>query len=106
MPASLPPIPLRAEVRHNVFLAVREALSNALKHSHCTEVWLKMKFAGEEVCLEVEDNGQGFDPGQTKAGGNGLENLRTRLAECGGTALFTSAPGKGTKVKFIFSVKA
>jgi ligand-binding sensor domain-containing protein/signal transduction histidine kinase len=105
IPAVLPPIPLRAEVRHNVFLAVREALNNALKHSHCTEAWLRMKFENGTVTLEVEDNGSGFDSTNPKAGGNGLENFQARLAECDGQATLTSEPGKGTRVRFIFPVK-
>ncbi len=43
VPATFPALPLRADIRHNVFLAVREAFNNALKHSKCTEVWLRMK---------------------------------------------------------------
>jgi len=107
MPAAPPALPLRADVRHNVFLAVREALNNALKHSRCTEVWLKMKFDAEqhEVNLEVTDNGSGFAPGETAAGGNGLGNLQSRLAECDGKTFLSSAPGKGTRVRFVFPVK-
>ena len=107
MPAAMPALPLRADVRHNVFLAVREALNNALKHSQCTEVWLKMKIAPErhEVTLEIVDNGSGFSPAQTPAGGNGLGNLQSRLAECDGKTILSSAPGKGTRIRFIFPVK-
>ena len=84
-------------MRHNVFLAVREALNNALKHSKCTEVWVRMKFNNGEAMLEIEDNGCGFNPALLKSGGNGLENLKTRLAECGGQTELNSAPGKGTR---------
>ena len=105
MPTSLPALPLRADVRHNVFLSVREAFNNALKHSKCTEVWLRMKLDEGEVTLEVDDNGCGFSPGQG-AGGNGLENMRARLAEDGGRTVFISTPGKGTRVRFIFPVSS
>lgn len=101
VPAALPPLPLGAEVRHNVFLAVREALNNALKHSQCTEVWLRMKLGRGTMTLTIEDNGAGFVPGQTAAGRNGLANMQARLAECGGSASVTSAPGKGTCVRFV-----
>jgi signal transduction histidine kinase len=95
---------LRTDVRHNVFLAVREALNNALKHAKCTEVWLRMGFEHGQVTLEIEDNGCGFTPGQATAGGNGLENMRARLAEEGGQTAVTSAPGKGTRVRLSFPV--
>jgi signal transduction histidine kinase len=54
------------------------------------------------VGLEIEDNGRGFNPQPTSAGGNGLENMKTRLAECGGEAEILSQPGKGTKLRFGF----
>ncbi len=104
VPPLLPALPLRADVRHNVFLAVREALSNALKHAKCTEVWLRIKLGRTAVTLSIQDNGQGFEPAQTAAGGNGLDNLRARMAESGGRVEMTSAPGKGTTVNLIFFV--
>lgn len=104
MPAALPALPLRADVRHNVFLAVREALNNVLKHSQGTEVWLKMKLAREQVILTIEDNGVGFAFAQANTGGNGLGNMQARLEECGGKAELVSAPGKGTAITFSFPV--
>src|SRR6185295_3223031 len=64
VPTDLPKLPLRAEVRHNVFLATKEALTNVLKHSGATEVWLRLQLIQDEVCLEIQDNGRGFDPGK------------------------------------------
>jgi len=104
VPATLPPLPLRTDVRHNVFLAVREAFNNALKHSQGTEVWLRMKLDHRRVTLDIEDNGCGFTPGQVAPGGNGLGNMRTRLAEDGGETVVISAPGRGTCIRFIFTV--
>jgi signal transduction histidine kinase len=102
VPPSLPALPLRADIRHDVFLAVREAFNNALKHSHGTEVWLRIACQDHQVTVQIEDNGCGFTPGQTTSGGNGLDNMRARLAENGGEARVTSAPGKGTQVRFTF----
>lgn len=106
MPTQLPRLPLRADIRHNVFLAVKEALNNVLKHSGATEVWLRLKLTGGEVCVEVEDNGHGFAPDATRPGGNGLGNMQSRLAECGGRAQLDSAPGRGTRLRFTFPVPA
>jgi signal transduction histidine kinase len=105
LPAAVPPLLLRAELRHNVFLAVREALNNALKHAQCTEVWLRMKIENDQVTLEIEDNGAGFALEQTAPGGNGLANMQARLAESGGRTELASTPGKGTRVRFIFLAK-
>jgi ligand-binding sensor domain-containing protein/signal transduction histidine kinase len=105
MPHTIPAMPLRAEIRHNVFLAVREALNNALKHSKCAEIWLKMTIHNGEATLKIEDNGAGFTPVNTSAGGNGLGNMEARLTECGGRAELNTMPGKGTSITFIFPVK-
>lgn len=102
LPTNIPPLALRADVRHTVFLAVREALNNVLKHSGATEVWLRFTHADGRATLEIEDNGCGFDPQKAGSAGNGLENMRARLTEEGGQAELTSAPGKGTKVRFVF----
>ncbi len=102
MPTDLPKLPLRSDVRHNVFLAVKEALNNVLKHSGATEVWLRLKLTDARVCLEIEDNGHGFTPETAKPGGNGLGNMKSRLTECDGSAEITSAPGRGVKLRFVF----
>ena len=104
VPTTFPVLPLRADIRHNVFLAVREACNNALKHSHGTAVWLRMKLDHDLVTLEIEDNGCGFDPRALPSGGNGLGNMQARLTEDGGRTVVISAPGKGTRIRFLFPV--
>src|SRR5262249_28418871 len=59
IPTNLPKVPLGTEVRHNVFLAVKEALNNVLKHAGATEVWLRLVLQESEVSVLVEDNGRG-----------------------------------------------
>lgn len=102
MPTDLPKLPLRSDVRHNVFLAVKEALNNVLKHSEATEVWLRLKLVEARVSVEIEDNGRGFAPATVTPEGNGLGNMKSRLAECGGSAEFATSPGKGVKIRFVF----
>jgi signal transduction histidine kinase len=106
MPTDLPNLPLRADLRHNVFLAVKEALNNVLKHSGATEIWLRLSLDGATVRLGIEDNGIGFRPDQVAEGGNGLDNMRTRLIESGGCAEFISAPGQGAKIYLSFPLAA
>lgn len=102
VPTNLPNIPLRADERHNVFSAVKEAFNNVLKHSGATEVSLRIEVRDAELVLTVKDNGRGFVPEQVAPGSDGLENMRTRLAECGGRYELKSAPGQGTRVCFRF----
>lgn len=102
VPTTLPTVPLGADTRHNVLLALKEAFNNVLKHSGATEVWLRLGLQNSEVCVSVEDNGHGFEREQIGPGGNGLENMKTRLAGCGGRMELVSAPGAGTKIRFLF----
>lgn len=104
VPSDFPARTLRADIRHNVFLAVQEAFNNALKHSKCTEIWLRMKLNDTQVTLEIEDNGLGFTPDNVEPGGNGLGNMQARLSEDNGKTIIVSAPGKGTRIRFIFPI--
>ena len=99
VPAQLPAIDLTSEVRHNLFLAAKEALHNALEHSGASEVWLRLSADGGRLVIEVADDGRGFVPGD-QPGGNGVGNMRHRLADCGGTCEISSAPNRGTRVRF------
>lgn len=104
LPTDLPNLPLRADLRHNVFLAIKEACNNVLKHSGATEVWLRLSLKNSRVLVEIEDNGRGFTPEQVAPGGNGLDNMTSRLTESAGRAVFLSAPGKGTIVRLSFVI--
>ena len=103
-PQELPCVPLRADLRHNVFLAIQEALNNILKHSQAKEMWLRLTLENQEVRIEVEDNGRGFNSDAVAPGGNGLGNMKSRLTESGGRMELRSQPGQGTRIRFEFPV--
>jgi len=114
MPLEVPERQLRAELRHNLFLAYKEALNNAVKHARATEVKVSLNLAPEEFRLVVADNGVGFDPEAGTAGargegriaaGNGLGNMRRRLGQIGGRCELDSAPGEGARVGFIVPLR-
>jgi signal transduction histidine kinase/ligand-binding sensor domain-containing protein len=108
IPLQLPILPVTAEVRHNLFLAFKEALHNVVKHACATEVRVELKLEQSRLTLLVVDNGRGFDVGQPKilpepdriARGNGLANMKHRLAEIGGQCEIASEPDRGTTVNF------
>jgi signal transduction histidine kinase len=102
---SLPAWPLSAETRHNVFLAFKEALNNSVKHANATEVKITLAIADSSFSLSVEDNGRAFSEASIAAG-NGIGNMRRRLADIGGTCQIESVPGKGTTVTFNVPVPA
>jgi signal transduction histidine kinase/ligand-binding sensor domain-containing protein len=97
---NLPMVPVTAQTRHNLFLAVKEALNNAAKHSEAHEVWLRLRCDENSLYVTVEDNGRGFDPSAVASRGNGLQNMRTRLEATGGKTEIESHPGAGTQIRF------
>jgi signal transduction histidine kinase len=106
VPEGLPPRAVTAAVRHNVYLIVKEALHNVVKHSGATEVSLRITIDAEKLTVAVTDNGRGFDasadapmhPASDRRG-NGLENMRRRAEEIGGRLALQSAAGNGTRVQ-------
>ena len=86
-------------VRRSLFLAVKEALNNAAKHSGASELFLRIYREGDRVIVMVEDNGRGFDA-TLPTEGNGVFNMQQRLAEMGGACRFFSEPGAGCRVEF------
>jgi signal transduction histidine kinase/ligand-binding sensor domain-containing protein len=109
VPVQLPGCPLTAEVRHNVFLAFKEALHNVVKHSRASAVRIILALKSDGFALTIEDNGCGFDAnGATPPSaddsdrlehGNGLLNIKRRLSEIGGECQIHSAPKEGTRLK-------
>jgi signal transduction histidine kinase len=94
----LPDVMLASQTRQNVFLVVKEALNNAVKHSDATTVSLRLWIQDGLLKIEVQDNGMGFDVHQPGVLGNGLNNIRIRMENLGGRARITSETGEGTTV--------
>jgi signal transduction histidine kinase/ligand-binding sensor domain-containing protein len=91
-------MPLTAEVRHSVFLVVKEAFNNAVKHSAATELWLRLTVSDGVMTIEVSDDGRGFEVGAGREAGNGLRNMAERMAEMGGQFQVQSTPARGATV--------
>ena len=112
VPLHLPHWPITAEMRHNVFLAFKEALHNIVKHSGADRVTVSLTPDAAGFTVIIQDNGRGFDVAaaennlatQQLGRGNGLKNLRQRLEKIGGRCEIKSAAGSGTEVKFFVSV--
>ncbi len=99
LPHDLPPLPLLPDMRHNIFLIVKEALTNSLKHSGASEVLVQAKISGRTLEIIVRDDGKGFDPKSLPEGWrNGMGNLRRRTDAMGAKLDLQSQPGKGTTV--------
>jgi signal transduction histidine kinase len=99
LPTEVPALPLIAEVRHNLFMVVKEALHNVLKHAHATEVRLSLKLREGFLELRVEDNGRGFKVAPDAASRrSGLANMRHRMEAIGAALFIESSPGAGTSI--------
>ncbi len=98
LPEQTPQRELSTELRHNLFLVVKEALNNVVRHARATEVWFRAKATPEGLDMSVEDNGCGFSVAPDNAAADGLRNMQQRLEELGGTCSIESRPGHGTRV--------
>ncbi len=99
VPTQLPATPIPPEVRHNVFLAAQEAVTNVVRHAHATEARLRLRLEPDHCVLEIEDNGRGLDPQSEQKGRNGLRNMRKRMEDIGGSFAIDPANDGGTLVR-------
>lgn len=90
-------------IRRNLFLAVKEALNNTLRHSQATVAEVAIHRQRQELVVMIRDDGCGFDPA-TESGGNGLRNMRLRAKEAGGHLTVKSCPGGGCTFEFRVSL--
>jgi signal transduction histidine kinase len=97
MPAYIPPIDLSGEKRRNIFLSVKEALNNVLKHSQGSVVMINIT-ASDKLLIEIMDNGIGIDLDQLRKFGNGLNNMKKRIASISGK--FSIENHQGTRTIF------
>lgn len=94
-------IAIRGADRRNVFLTVKEALNNVVKHAQATQVWFTIQPDTSHLLIEVVDDGHGFVPNDRTRLRNGLGNMQTRMSESGGTCEIRSSP-KGTRVRITY----
>jgi signal transduction histidine kinase len=91
--------PLPPSARIQVYRIAQEALSNIGKHSGATQAVVQWQVDGERASLRIADDGRGFDPGDSRPGHFGLDNMRARALEIGARLTITSAPGEGAELK-------
>jgi signal transduction histidine kinase len=103
VPSQLPGTPVSPELRHNVFLASKESITNVVRHAQATAVMVRLQLEAGRFTLEIQDNGRGLaglDPkaAQTR---NGLRNMRKRMEDIGGSFSISPALDGGTLVRLI-----
>ncbi len=105
VPVSFPPIILEGRIRHELFMSVKEALNNVVRHADATEVEFQMAAVDNALNIVIADNGKGFEP-KIEREGYGLENLSGRLKKLGGSCTVESRVGGGTTVKICLPLPA
>ncbi|MFE5832557.1 sensor histidine kinase [Streptomyces sp. NPDC056488] len=95
--------PLHDEVAATLLRIAQEALSNTARHSGAARAGVTLSYMGDEITLDVRDDGRGFDPlarpeRDGSGGGFGLDGMRARAERLTGTVTVETAPGEGTAV--------
>jgi signal transduction histidine kinase len=98
MPALLPAHGLAPEIRHNIFLVVKEALTNVLKHASAKEVIIQGRVTDDDIEITVRDDGHGFVQENRRQHGQGLGNMERRAEAASGSLTVIAEPGAGTTV--------
>ncbi len=107
-----PDLKITRQARRNIFLTFKEALNNCLKYAGATKISISLSLDKDKtLAMSISDNGAGFDPGNTRSGGNGLKNMRQRtenlggkfeISGSGGTTIRISIPASGlTETKIL-----
>lgn len=107
VPGRFSSLVLPSEVRHDLFLVVKEALNNILKHANATEVTVAVAETQGVLEIIIEDNGGGFDLANLDESrrGDGLRNMRKRMVGIGGGFSLNSSPGHGSKLNLLLNLE-
>ncbi|MEV4947187.1 ATP-binding protein [Streptomyces sp. NPDC053755] len=94
--------PLHDEVAATLLRIAQEALANAERHSGASRAGVTLSYMGDEITLDVRDDGRGFDPSAVPVrpggGGFGLHGMRARAERLAGSVAVETGPGEGTAV--------
>jgi len=97
-PQVVPALQVSAEFRRNVFLVLKEALHNMVKHAGARESRVTLRLGEHRFELRIEDDGCGFGSKAGRPGGQGLRNMKHRAEEIGGVLVIASEPAQGTRL--------
>jgi signal transduction histidine kinase len=104
-PDAIPRCSVTGLFRRHVLLLVKEALQNVMKHARARLVEVRLAVRNKELALCVADDGCGSPLGNAAPSGNGVSNMKNRVAELRGSFDFKSAAGQGTEVSFLIPLQ-
>ena len=95
----LTPVPLSDSAQITVYRMVQESLTNIAKYARATQISLSMNDIDGGACIQVRDNGCGFDPATATVASHGLRGMRYRIESEGGRMRIESRPGNGALIE-------
>ncbi len=104
-PAQLPAAPIPPEVRHNVFLAFKEAVNNVVKHAQASQAGVRLQLQPDHFILQIEDNGRGLDKDFEAKNRNGVRNMKKRMEDIGGDFSISPGANGGTVIQLTVPLK-
>ncbi len=89
---------LNPECKRTIFLVLKEALNNSVKHSDAKNIMVRFRTDDHHFDLTIKDDGKGFNMNDKSLLGNGLSNLEYRIRQFNGSFIVSSSPGNGCEI--------
>ncbi len=99
LPDKIPAITMSWKDCRNIYLLVKEAVNNAIKHAEASKISVEI-IIQQQLIITVKDDGKGFDAALQNANGNGLRNYKKRIDHLKGKYTLHTTPGNGTSLQF------
>ena len=101
LPAQSPTLPLSSTARHQLFLVLKEALHNIVRHARASEVHLHLNQQADELRLTISDDGCGLPPEEGRIAKHGLDSMEQRVTKLGGKFLAVRGDKGGTRLSIL-----
>jgi len=102
------PARLAHSTERGIYYVAREAITNVRKHATASEVRVLVEFQGDNLTIDISDNGQGFDPSRKDGDSDtehlGIRSMKERARVLKGNIVIDSKPGNGTTVKLVVPI--
>jgi signal transduction histidine kinase len=93
---------LQGNVRRSIYLVVKEAINNVVKHADAQQVNLNIQTDNNKLTIMIEDDGKGINEEKKSAFGNGLRNMKQRIEDIGGTFDMYQTKGMVVSIEYNF----
>ncbi|HED06129.1 MAG TPA: hypothetical protein ENI61_05540 [Ignavibacteria bacterium] len=97
IPEEIPEHKIKTEVRHNLFMTIKESFNNIIKHSSAENVEMEINIYSHGVTIKIKDNGKGIDFNKIGKYSNGIKNMKNRMDEIGGSLIIENIKPSGVE---------